>query len=262
MASMTDLSRHPFRIILTVLLAVLLLVPGVSALAAEPGYANGETGYEAYIIDEADLLTSEEEAKLLEKMKPITQYGGVMFLSMSDYVYNSQNYAMDVYRQYFGQDSGTVFFIDMYNRNIWIFSDGAIYRTVTKAYANTITDNVYTYASSQDYYSCAAKAFEQEYTILEGGRIAQPMKYLSNAFLALVAASLITFLVLRFDRARVTSTRSSAQNHVTVQILNNHLLESHIVTHDSSSGGGGGGRGGGGGGGGGGHSGGGGGHSF
>lgn len=45
---------------------------------------------------------------------------------------------------------GTVFAIDMDNRNIWIHSDGAVYQVVTKGYADTVTDNVYRYASRGD----------------------------------------------------------------------------------------------------------------
>ena len=56
----------------------------------------------------------------------------------------------------------------MDNRNIWIHSNGAINRTINKAYAETITDNVYTYASDADYYICAMKVYEQEYTLLQG----------------------------------------------------------------------------------------------
>ena len=52
-----------------------------------------------------------------------------------------------LYREKYGSESGTIFVIDMDNRNIWIHSNGAINRTINKAYAETITDNVYTYAS-------------------------------------------------------------------------------------------------------------------
>lgn len=87
--------------------------------------------------------------------------------------------------------------IDMDNRNIWIHSNGAIYRTITKSYADTITDNVYTYASAQDYYGCASEAYTQMATLLAGRRIAQPMKYISNALLALIIALLINYFVVR-----------------------------------------------------------------
>ena len=189
---------------------------------------------------------------------------GVMFLSVADNPYTtSQPYAENTFRQYFGKESGTILLIDMDNRTIWIFSDGAIYRTVTRSYANTITDNIYTYASDGDYYGCAKSAFEQEARILGGGRIAQPMKYISNALLSLVGGVLITFLVLRAQRESFEGKRNQKKSQTTVQLLGRQLIESHVVTRDSGSRSGGGGGGfSGGGGGGGGHSGGGGGHSF
>ena len=49
------------------------------------------------------------------------------------------------------------------------------------SYADSITDNVYTYASNRDYFSCAAKGFERELNLLKGQKIRQPMKYISNA---------------------------------------------------------------------------------
>lgn len=69
----------------------------------------------------------------------------------------------------------------MDNRNIWIHSNGGIYRIITSSYADTITDNVYQYATKRDYYGCCYEAFTEMLTLLQGNRIAQPMKYISNA---------------------------------------------------------------------------------
>ena len=72
------------------------------------------------------------------------------------------------------------------------------YDIITKSYANTITDNVYTFASDEEYFDCANTAFEQINTLLEGRAIAQPMKYISNALLAIVLALLINYFVVMF----------------------------------------------------------------
>lgn len=175
---------------------MLLLIFNISA-KAETIYTNPENGYEAIIEDDADLLDSEQEATLQGVMKDITIYGNVAFKTIDQNSVSTQGYIANYYRESFGTNSGTVFLIDMANRNIWIYSNGAIYQTVTQSYADTITDNIYTYASRGEYYDCAQKAFEQELTLLEGAKIAQPMKYLSNGFLAVTLALLINYFIAR-----------------------------------------------------------------
>ncbi len=45
--------------------------------------------------------------------------------------------------------------------------DGAVYEVVTTDYANTVADNVYRYASREDYYGCAREAFEEIHALLK-----------------------------------------------------------------------------------------------
>lgn len=247
----------------TIILTLLLLIlPGQAVYASV--YENQETDYEVIIEDQADLLTDAEEADLLEDMKPITEYGNVAFVSISENsYYSTETFAREFYRSYFGKSSGTVFVIDMDERYIWIHSDGAVYKRITTSYANTITDNVYSYASDQEYYNCASDAYEQIYTLLEGGRIAQPMKYICNLLLAVILALLINFfIVMWYSRSKKASTSELLTGiYHKVDILNPTVTHTHQTKRYSpqSSGSGGGGRSGGGGGG---RSGGGGGHRF
>ena len=85
----------------------------------------------------------------------------------------------------------------MAKRKIWIHSNGEIYKTITESYADTITDNIYTYASKKEYYNCASKAFEQELALLKGSKIRQPMKYTSNILLALIIALFANYGIVR-----------------------------------------------------------------
>ena len=194
------------RIVACCFALTLLIATPMTALADTSWYSsmqsrgtNAETGYQLYIDDWADLLTDTEESQLKTLMEPITAHGHVAFVSISDNpTYSTSDYADEYYYDHFGYDSGTVFLIDMEERYIYIHSNGDIYDTVTKAYANTITDNSYNYASEGDYYQCAATAFEQINTLLEGRAIAQPMKYISNALLAIVLALLINYFVVMF----------------------------------------------------------------
>ena len=230
-----------------------------------------DSGYQIYFDDSEDLLTDQEEKMLKEEMKKITEYGNVGFVSVSQYQ-DTGTYAKRLYRELFGSESGFLFVIDMGRRNIWIYCNGAIYRVINKPYANTITDNVYRYASRGEYYNCAYHVYEQALILLEGGRISQPMKYISNLLIALVSALLINFYVLILGRKKdilnpVNNPQASMTSAVGVNIMGMDLIRSRRTRHVESSGGGGGGGGGYSGGGGGGGSsggggGGGGGHSF
>lgn len=214
---------------------------------------NEETGYEIYIDDWADLLTPAEEKDLLAIMEPITAYGNVAFVSIDYNAYHSvESYAENYGYSHFRNESYTLFVIDMDYRKVCVYSDGAIYDTITKAYANTITDNIYSYASDAEYYECAYHAFDQINTLLEGRTIAQPMKYISNALLAVVLALLINyFLVMFTSRSKKVHDRQLLDGIYTKVDINNPTIQ---FLHQSrryspqSSGGGGGHRGGGGGG--------------
>lgn len=174
--------------------------------------------YEVVIDDQADLLTDTEENNLYEVMLPITEYGNVVFVTADYNPYSELQYAKNYYYDCFGEESGTLFLIDMDNRKVTVFSDGAIYETVTNSYANTITDNIYQYASSGDYYGCAEEAFTEIHTLLSGRRIAQPMKYTSNFFLAILLAFIINYVVLK-----ITSSNRKADLHSLVKATNSQI---------------------------------------
>lgn len=209
-------------------------------------YRNPDTGYEIYIIDECDLLSDNEERQLLNDMKPVTAYGNAAFVS----VYSNTTtilYAQEKYFDLFKNESGSIFVIDMNNRNIWIHSDGDIYKIVTKAYANTITDNTYTYASQGQFYRCAAEVFKQEYTLLEGGNIARPMKHITNAIISMIVGLLANFIFLlisrkkpdSYDKEAVTALSAStliAAGGATLIASNRYRKETSSSSGSSSSG--------------------------
>lgn len=156
-------------------------------------YINPDTSYRVWISDDAQLLDEEEKQNLAALMQDITVYGNVIFKTTDSSVRDTESYAREYYKEQTGTDSGILFLIDMDNRVIWIHSDGDVYRVITKSYANTITDNVYRYASDGDYYECAAQAYDQVLALLNGNKIAQPMKYISNAFLSVILAMLLNY---------------------------------------------------------------------
>lgn len=217
----------------------------------ESVYVNEETGYAVYIDDAENLI---DEAALLEIMIPVTAYGGAAFVSARANTSAAQ-YAQDRYREYFGTDSGTLFLIDMKGRYLWIFSDGAVWQSITTPMANTITDNVYRYASRGNYDACAQEAFTQITMVLANRRIAQPMKHINNALLALFCAFLLNFwLAVILGRKEKPDPAEMAKAHAWSFVMKDRRKEkvSNSKTYkplpqsdgggSSSSGGGGGGR--------------------
>ena len=198
-------NRKRFRILAVIIAIVIVLamilamiLPAFAYDDETPAYKDPATGNEIYMIDEEDLLSDAEEEKLIEQMKGVLPYGGAAFVSVSAYSNSTGDEAEFYLRQLFGNNSGTVFMIDMWNRNIWIQSGAEMYRVITKGYANSITDNVYKMASREEYYECASEAFRQMQTLLDGGRISQPMKHITNALIAIIAALLINFFLVKF----------------------------------------------------------------
>ena len=214
-----------------------LILLACLCLLAAPALA--EESYPLYIDDEADLLTASEESQLSAVMSPLTAYGAAAFVStrragntdlLAESYFDSRISPSTAY-------SGAVFMIDMANREIYIFTRGAIEKAVGRAGAYAITDNIYRYASAGNYYQCAASAFEQVLTLTEGGRVFSPMRIICN--------------LLR-TAARPSDTLN-ARADVRMSLQNQRLIKSTKHRRESSSGGrigGGGGFSGGGGGGG------------
>ena len=228
---------------------------------SEYNYKNEETNYTAIIEDNANLLTAEERAKLFEEMKPLTKYGHTAFVSTDNNTSSVETFADSYYHSHYGTESGSIFMIDMSNRKIYIFSDGENYKHITSSKAYSITDNTYRYATNEDYYGCASLAFKQINTILDGGKIAEPMRYTSNIFIALTLALFFSFVYILGKSKMAKATDRTIVEGCTIdfKIGDTSAIKTgqHAVYSPPSSSGGGSGGGGGGG-----SSGGGGGHSF
>ena len=235
-----------YALLCAVIAGFLFLIAAPKHCFADSSSTNQTTGYHALILDEADLLTDSEEKQLLMKMQPITEYGNAAFVSVSENSYSTSAFADRFLQDTFHYGNSTVFVIDMDNRNIWLQSSGEIEDVITVSYANTITDNIYTYASRADYYSCAAKAFEQEYALLDGHKIAQPMKYINNALLAFILALLINYFIVRgVSKARQPDKHELLDNvftqcrieHTQARFLNQTKTYSPPSSSGGSSGG-------------------------
>lgn len=159
-------------------------------------HTNEDTNYQLSIEDDASLLSETDLDYLISKMMPLTNYGNIAFKSILSNHTSTQNYASEYYHEKYGTTNGSLFLIDMDHRMIYIFSDGNNYEVITRSKAEIITDNVYTYASRKEYYTCASKAFEQMNSLLGGNKIAEPMRYISNGLVSIVLGFLVNFIIV------------------------------------------------------------------
>lgn len=256
---------------LVCLLAIMTFVSiGMTAVAARPDvdpddyeyyYKNKQTGYVAYIDDQAGLLSNNEAKQLLSVMKPITEYGNACYLTLdSNPNASTESYVTRYYLDVFGAyESGVIFCADTDYDYDFVYSEGELYDILGKSFARTITDNVY----YLDYYPGATKAFGLILDVIEGRKIAQPMKYICNTFLGLLIALFVNFLIVdkksKLKGMNPTemisgSVKNLKINNIGAQFTNQ--TRTYSPQSSGSSGGGGGHHGGGGGhhGGGGGHS--------
>lgn len=222
-------------------------------------YYNEETGYGAYIDDAAQLIDYDSDYyyEITELMEKITSYGNVAVLTTDNNSGTTRDYAIAVRKSWFGEASATVFTIDMDNREIYILSYGKILKTISSDRAYLITDNTYSLCTDKKYTDCIYETLSQEVTLLEGGSISQPMKYICNAILAILIAIMVVYYNVSCgagdDLVKVEELLADTKYSNNLK----DLYKKHIKTErhrNSSSSSSGGSSGGGGGGGGGGHS--------
>lgn len=248
---------------LVIILLVSMLMP-LTAMAKDDDdeddeyyYKNKETGYEAYIIDDDEWLTDSDKEKLIKQMRGITEFCNVVFYAdetnTSGYESHSENQCVKTMHRLFGEDEPAVIYLmdDYYD---YIASQGSARSVITSAKARSITDNIYRYSDNDDTLNIAAEvAFEQIEDLFNGRKIAEPMKYICNAFIAIFVALIANYLIVNSK----SKLKKASVNDMIMGSVNNMGIYDVSVTHirtdrrysprSSSSGGGyGGGHGGGG----------------
>ena len=225
----------------------------------EEGYIlvkNESTGYEILIDDAAGLLSYDEQKQLVDDMKECSDHGFILFVSTEEDPFSTvDDYAQDYYRSRIPDENGVMLLIDMDKRKICVYSEGDLQYVITGSKASIITDNIYTYAADGDYYTTASRGFEQIAAVLGGRAIAQPMKYISNACLAILLSLIINYFFARAVSQKVKPSNGQIMDSIISRFAFSNPTAAHTNTTRtysprSSSSGGGGGRSGGGGGGG------------
>ena len=163
--------------------------PMIDSEASSNGY------YQIIIEDDADLLSEGDEIELKSVMEPLTEYGNVLFktnnLPTSS---SSESYLRNYYYSILGNKKGVAFYIDMNRRQVCACASGGLEKIITSGKCDSIMDNVYSYATKGDYFQCANQTYLQMYRLLNGGKIAESMKYICNAILAIMISLFTSYL--------------------------------------------------------------------
>ncbi len=175
--------------------AILLVAISFLSVLCIPKRAYAEETYECVILDYAELLSDSEEEELLVHMNSIVPYGNVIFQTVTLTTGAYESYSEETYYEYFGNEPGVIFQIDMGNRKLTISSSTALDDEISYE-RDTIVDNVYRYATDGDYLTCAAECFDEIYAVLNDEAIAHNMKYIDNAIIAIIISLIFNFLVV------------------------------------------------------------------
>lgn len=209
--------------------------------------------YSYLILDGQDLLSDAQEQEVMEYIYPILQYGNVIFQStMLDKGDDYEGFCEDTYYDYFGNEPGIIFQIDMGNRKLTLSSSTELDDAIRHE-RDTIVDNVYRYATDEDYCRCVCRCFDEVYAVINDEAIAHSMKYIDNALIAIIISLIINFLIAFAGSKRKTSAGEIVAAMAVTTAFAGTAITKGILTKEysprsSGSGGSGGGGGGGGGG--------------
>lgn len=196
------------------LVIMLFTVLQTTPVSAAVNKTNSETDYEMIIDDQAGYFTADEISDLTDLMIQITDYCNIAVVTTESHSYSStKKLASSYFDDNFGiHATGSVFVIDRKLNEIYLYTAGPTQKTISASRATSITDNTYIYATKdygRDYYQCSYKTMEQVLTLLEGGRIAEPMRYICSALLAIILALLFNYFIVMFcSRSRKESTKA------------------------------------------------------
>lgn len=162
-------------------------------------YQNPDTGMQASVLDDANYLTDEEEQALLVKMKPITAYANVVYLTDENNLEYSERYSEALctrtMEKMFGSDPAVIYLVD--NEYDYIKAQGGAESRINDTKAYNITDDVYMLSAKGKYYEGAVKAFSEIEKLLAGKAVISPVQLICNAFLALFLAFVVNYAIMK-----------------------------------------------------------------
>ena len=147
------------------------------------------TDYTLYISDDANLLTDEEEAKLVEKIKRVAQNRNIslVIVTSNDVPKNkTQEYADDFY-DYGGygldeEKSGALLLLDMKNRQLYISTTGKMIDIIDDQREDSIFDLAISKMKSKDYYEVCNIFLSMASKYVESGPLKGAFRYDDNRY--------------------------------------------------------------------------------
>ena len=115
------------RVVITVMIMLLFLVVGCNGAVTVHASENDQDDsysyhYKVIIKDYANVLTKSQEEQLMETMQETARYCNVL-CEISEFAFHSSAYhAESSYKRELGTLDGVMFLIDLYNRQIYIYS--------------------------------------------------------------------------------------------------------------------------------------------
>lgn len=171
---------------------------------ALPVFASGDL-----LVDGADILTSREEEKLLDRLEQVSdQYDMDVVIVTTDGIgYNYiRDYADDYYDYNGYSDDGVLLLVDMESRQWWITGTGEGADIFTSSVIDEIGDEIEPYLSEGDY----AQAFE---AYIDGCvyYIEDPFEVGSTLLVCLIIGLVAALIVTGIFRAQLRSVRRKAE---------------------------------------------------
>ena len=216
--------ERPLRRVLTLFLLVLLVLPQLksSCFAApkdsldpylnmpnfgsitENGliWKNSKTGFRVVIEDDIDLLTSDEERKLLEDMIPMTEYGSIAFWSTRGEASEVRTKADEKLDALFGEESASVVVINKALPQLSIQSRGSLAGMIPSAKADGIISRGKTDLSRGLYYDTVSGTFSRMNAQIQSAKTASHIRVIIVLCLSLVIGLSLAYAVLFPRRGR------------------------------------------------------------
>ena len=224
------------------------VIPPSLTGSAETDAETKNTDYRLYMQDDADLMTDEEEQRLLGVMEGLLPRANVAFLSTRSGGGSTSQKALD-YRDNIlrlpRQIPLILLIIDMQNREIYLFSQGEVEKVVTRSSATAITEEAAVYLKKGNYYLGAEKAFDLTKDLFATRTVSSPMRLaaalIAAPALGLLAAAMVMLRSSHLHSAALVGTQPKGQGKLRitadVQVLSEKRIRTMTEHIPSSSGG-------------------------
>lgn len=243
------------KLFLLLIALIAVTVPGITAYADSgqlwDSYTVPETRQKDRLLDNADLLTSEEEAEILSKLDTASQKhrSNIVILTVDEHSGSIQDFADD-YFDYNGfgadyDDSGILFMLSMEDRE-WAFStSGTAIDVFTDYGQDELIDVMLPYLSDGNYYDAFDRfisSTDKYYTAYANGSpidvgndpktLSQVLSYIPLSLIIGLILALIPVLAMKsqLDTVHMKPNAAGYQSHqgINMMVHEDRFIRSHV----------------------------------